>query len=117
MSRVLKKAECHTDRDHYCKSLCRQCYHAEYRLKNPEKCTTYYKTRSSTPEKRARDKLSWANRAYKVKYGMTLVDAENMLKEQGNECAICASYLTMADINVDHCHATGYVRGDTVHRM
>jgi hypothetical protein len=48
------------------------------------------------------------------RYGMTSADVDAMLKEQGGGCAICglAEFGTGTDMpNVDHCHATGVVRG------
>jgi len=46
------------------------------------------------------------------KYGITLEDKERMLNDQGNNCKICCQDFS-ADVNpvVDHCHASGVVRG------
>ena len=55
-------------------------------------------------------------RRLKYKYGMSLQDYEDILKKQGNRCAICKS-TSNSDPNrknnfdVDHCHVTGVVRG------
>ncbi len=48
-----------------------------------------------------------------IKYGMTLVDYQNLLESQGGVCAICGSEKSCADrpLAVDHCHDTGVVRG------
>jgi hypothetical protein len=48
------------------------------------------------------------------KYGVTLADYQAMLEAQGGNCAIC--HALEADqfkgvFHVDHCHATGAVRG------
>ncbi len=52
---------------------------------------------------------------YKHRYGITLEDYDNMLKEQGGCCAICGSSDSKChgrmNFAVDHCHETGKVRG------
>ena len=48
------------------------------------------------------------------KYGITLADQERMLVEQGGRCAICRTDRWGGQYNspvIDHCHATGKVRG------
>lgn len=58
----------------------------------------------------------------RTKYGMTLADLEQMLRDQDGKCAVCKIVLTAAVVsreeqtslkaaNVDHDHATGRVRG------
>lgn len=63
----------------------------------------------------------WArqrNRQHKLKlyYGISAEDYDRMLDAQGGRCAICGGTQTEADVrkrhlSVDHCHATGRVRG------
>ncbi len=59
--------------------------------------------------------LSQRRRNYKCKYGITIEDYDNMLKEQGGCCAICGSSDSKChgrmNFAVDHCHETGKVRG------
>jgi len=43
-------------------------------------------------------------------YGMTLADYEALLARQGGVCAICRER-PACRLYVDHCHATGWVRG------
>lgn len=53
-------------------------------------------------------------RAYDLqrRYGITPEDYERMLKEQHGHCAICHEPAdTPTELNVDHCHETGVVRG------
>lgn len=48
------------------------------------------------------------------KYGVTLADYDAMLERQGGKCAICQTTpetQRYAVFHVDHCHATGVVRG------
>lgn len=49
-----------------------------------------------------------------AQYGLTLADYDRMMAEQGGACSICGSPLPGAGhkrLVVDHCHATGRVRG------
>lgn len=51
---------------------------------------------------------------YRKKYGITLERYDEMLAAQGGVCAICAQpeqRKETANLAVDHCHATGEVRG------
>lgn len=56
-------------------------------------------------------------RTLKSKYGLSTSDYDRMLEQQGGVCAICNREPTernkagMVMLNVDHCHATGKVRG------
>tara|TARA_R100000808_G_scaffold19246_1_gene41849 strand:- start:8 stop:517 length:510 start_codon:yes stop_codon:yes gene_type:complete len=56
---------------------------------------------------------------YKSKFGITLDDYNRMLKSQNNRCAICNSTATgnrsQKYLSIDHCHATGKVRGLLCH--
>jgi hypothetical protein len=50
------------------------------------------------------------------KYGLSVEDFARMFHEQGGKCAICSCDLSAEaqkenTANVDHCHATGRVRG------
>lgn len=51
------------------------------------------------------------------KYGITLEDLENMLRDQDNKCAICGKKIFLFEsskkitAHVDHDHKTGKVRG------
>jgi len=47
------------------------------------------------------------------RYGLTPVDYAAMLDAQGGRCAICGEEAerTARRLSVDHCHATGKVRG------
>lgn len=44
------------------------------------------------------------------KYGITKEIYEDMLKEQGNCCAICTDSFGDSTPHIDHCHASGRVR-------
>lgn len=46
-----------------------------------------------------------------MKYGITEIDYERLLVEQGGACAICRNPSTGRRLSVDHDHDTGRVRG------
>lgn len=79
--------------------LCQQC---AYRARADRS--------TRTPEQRERARI----RALKYSYGLTLDDYRALLERQQHKCAICGIDLDDAEartICVDHCHATGKVRG------
>lgn len=45
------------------------------------------------------------------RYGMTRGEFERMLGRQGNRCAGCGTKVEIGTAHVDHCHASGRVRG------
>lgn len=71
----------------------------------------WYAARSPISSRVAKDQR------LKHKYGISLEDYENLLKDQGSVCAICDSKGTETKsghryaLAVDHCHITGSVRG------
>ena len=46
-------------------------------------------------------------------YKITIKDFDNLIEKQNNKCPICTLELdkTKSQIDVDHCHITGKVRG------
>ena len=66
-----------------------------WRKANKEKMSAYYR----------RDLLE-------KKFSMTLDDYDKMMHEQNSVCAICSkSCVSGRRLAVDHCHATGLIRG------
>lgn len=82
--------------------LCQPCKTAQHR----EYCksTNYHRKRYKkiAPQERERHLIR--------KYGMTQADYDRMFSAQGGQCAICNKTQERA-LDVDHCHATGLVRG------
>lgn len=89
------------------KSVCKECSPAqarEWRARNP----------GFEKERYQREKVAVRERHLVRKYGVTLADYDAMLKAQGGKCAICwapESAQFKGVFHVDHCHATGAVRG------
>lgn len=87
----------------------------EYRARNRE--TLRVRNREhyrNSPRSQAK------NRAMKLKtFGLTPEQYAAMLADQGGVCAICQRPCTSkksGTLHVDHCHATGLVRGLLCHR-
>lgn len=81
------------------------------------RATEEYKTKSRA-YKRSEKYQAWRrNDMFKKKFGITLVDYENMCKSQGGVCAICSLPETFTmkgkthSLALDHCHTTGKIRG------
>jgi hypothetical protein len=119
------------------KTQCQACYRREKRrergLRKPgpkpatEQRTHCQKGHEMTPEntlwsedtrngvKRSRDRCRtcFRNAALSRIYGLTAEQYDELFQAQGGCCAICRHQFTGEDrdTNVDHCHATGRVRG------
>lgn len=111
MARPKRNAECHPDRPHYARGLCKQCYNNKYR-------DQFNKRRY---ERRSKDHtgINERERGYflKSKYGITLEDYDEMLEAQDNACAICGKTPEENGrrLHIDHDHETGEVRGLLCH--
>lgn len=89
------------------KSTCKACgpvLAREWRARNPG----FEKARYQ------RERVATRERHLVRKYGVTLADYDAMLQAQDGKCAICLSPESAqykGVFHVDHCHATGAVRG------
>ena len=73
-----------------------------YRARNREKINARLRHRAQTdPDYRARRRAA--------AYGLSLQEFRALLARQENACAICGT--SDRFLHVDHCHATGKVRG------
>jgi hypothetical protein len=75
-----------------------------------ERSRRYY---ANHPEHRERRRQGNQRAQFKRKYGITVDEFERMKAQQGGVCAICGNgpHERRVDLSVDHCHATGVVRG------
>jgi hypothetical protein len=88
----------------------------EYRAANPEAVRAAQRRQRAnmTPEQKAALKAQKRINGYMRKYGLTMSKYETMLEAQGGTCAICRDPKRTGSfgfLDVDHCHATGKVRG------
>ena len=115
----------------YCSSYCadkarsfyNKNYKKEYYKSNRDKLVEdrkeYYRNNTSatlyTNKKwRAENKDSIRNSKLMSKYGISIEDYNDMLHEQRGLCKICRTEgrsKRIRNLNVDHCHTTGKVRG------
>lgn len=77
--------------------------------------------RQCQAEARERAPMRIRESALKRMYGITVADYDRMYAEQGGTCAICRQPEKLVrrgvlqELSVDHCHATGRVRGLLCH--
>lgn len=79
----------------------------EYVEKDRKRASRYYYEKGKskrTPESRFKDKL-------RQKYGLTLERFEELLEATKGRCPICREPINRRTAHIDHCHATGIVRG------
>lgn len=97
-----------------------KAYHREYRQNNREKLRAANRRRwAELPEaekvvQRAKNLAKVMKGHLKSKYGITQDDWDAMYVAQGGACAICrvpGRTGKSKKLSVDHCHATGRVRG------
>lgn len=106
---------CHPDRKHKARGMCPLCYDQWLYKVNPDaKAKMRARNRAyylKHYHKRERCYSREATRKYCLKrlYGLTPEDVERMICDQNSQCAICKK--TSNDLNVDHDHKTGKVRG------
>lgn len=80
----------------------RRVEHRAYRARNREKINARQRHRAETdPDYRARRRAA--------AYGLSLQEFKALLARQESACAICKT--SGRFLHVDHCHATGKVRG------
>ncbi len=107
-------------RDARCKSgyrsVCKTCVNAkarEWQRNNPDRM----KAISARGREKMRQSGRLKDRYLRDRFGITIEDYNRMLDEQNGACAICGRPETsmhqgkIRDLAVDHCHATGRVRG------
>ena len=97
-----RQAECHPDRKHHCRGLCRYCYNKQWKRDHPERAAEYYR----------RHRQEWRRYMLVSKWGMSPAEYDEMLEAQGGVCAICkGSEKDGRYLSVDHDHNSGKVRG------
>lgn len=118
--RVRRMADCHPSQVHYAFGMCWDCYSSAY---GKSRWVKYKKTltenrqrlRKENPERFAayerKYKHSHESKRLMRKYGITLAFYNELLAKQHGKCAICGGGNGTHKLAIDHCHATGRVRG------
>lgn len=134
--KVCTKCKIEKDESEFCKhdadkptlrSNCRLCVsqaHKQYRKDNAEtlnqKRRQHYKDNAAEIRKRARErklsprvKLVSKNFHLRANYGITIDQYKEMQEKYNHRCAICGKHQDNEHryLAVDHCHATGEIRG------
>lgn len=118
MAKTPKPASCHPDRAHHAKGMCWPCYSRWRYTENRTKATCH-------PDRplHARGlcaacygslvRIKEVNRSWALKrYGMTQEDYDTLYREQSGLCGICKNPPEIGkNLEVDHDHITGVVRG------
>jgi hypothetical protein len=108
-------------------AICRDCQNAKDRARYAQKdILSRRKEQKSVYDRERRERLraegklkkpdpeTQREQAMKRKYGITTKDYEVMVEAQNNECAICfapGEQERNGRLVIDHCHASGKVRG------
>jgi hypothetical protein len=101
------------------RTICKPCYAAgmrEYLARNPEQARKKRLALVSWQERNPRARKDYMLR---LKYGVTVDHYEQLMREQNGKCAVCSGDERGIDhrtgkpraLAVDHCHATGTIRG------
>jgi len=92
------KADCHPERAHQSKGLCKACYMKQY-------LANYVRPKESLEN---RKNGHWARQGI----AFTVADYDALFYDQGGVCAIChCPPVAGKSLSVDHDHDTGRVRG------
>lgn len=92
----------------------------EHRKNNPKKYKKYYNNRrkkhleEDRAARRAYNKShpeKHRGRQYKKKYGISLQEYNSLLISQGGVCKSCGSPPSRRNLDIDHDHSTGMIRG------
>lgn len=118
---AIRPAPCHPESELHCKNLCRPCYNKQAhsrRMLDPEfRARSVAKSRKWALDNPERAYLLDANKHLQRRFGITMAQYNSMLQEQNGVCAICKNPEKMVTkkrvsrLAVDHCHATGRIRG------
>lgn len=116
-------ANCHPERKHSSKGLCRLCYQASYRQNNGDRIRRGHKIwRDKNPDKVKATAFRYRSKQtsqFKVKhiasrckkFGITLEQYFQVLDLQNNQCAICLRSFLNTRPNLDHSHQLRAARG------
>lgn len=113
----MRMAECHPDRIHCAKGLCRPCYNTANAGSAKASRKRWLEANREAARASARKyKLTYSEavRAAKLRwrYSISIAEYEELLTSQNGLCKICNKYDSCGNkLSVDHCHKTGRVRG------
>ncbi len=111
-ARIKRVNDCHPERQHYAKGLCRACYRNSPLMQQVR--TAYYQ--ANRERWREHTRRAKERRVKQVKaYGISAAEMERMLAAQRGLCALCGNPPKRKRLALDHCHRTGRVRAFLCH--
>lgn len=105
--------------------LCRKEDNKKYYIDNPGRVTEQVRSwRENNLEKYHQNRKAWRSKnreranwyARKYKYGISYQEGLDVMKSQGNSCAICGKVIAGSRFHIDHDHRDGSVRGFLCHQ-
>ena len=106
--------ECgHVERKHYALGLCEPCWKRQHRRADPDWHRREMERRARRLQAEGVSIAGWHRSRILRRYGLTLAGFHALDDAQGGRCAICGGPPSGPGnrLHVDHCHATGTVRG------
>ena len=102
-----------TDKKRGSCGVCDSAYSRGWKKANPVNDEQREKRRLRSKKHREENPDYAKGLSLKTLYGITFDEYNDMFIEQGGSCAICGKHQSemKKSIHVDHCHATGKVRG------
>ncbi len=98
----------HLDKRHYAMGLCRQCYRVQPWFL--EKRKVYYQQNKHLYRAQS-ERVRVEKRRQSKAYGISKAEWDALYEAQNSVCAICSKPPGKRSLSVDHCHATGKIRG------
>lgn len=101
----------------YYDGLDKRCKQCSYELHNDWRRNNLGKVAASQRAKYAKDPDRFKDYEKKRRYGLTSGEYDTMLTKQNSKCAICFTETPggKGAFHVDHCHASGLIRGLLCH--
>ncbi len=99
-----RPATCHPERPRYGRGLCLSCYRQEPDVLEKARLRSANNRRNLSPKQ-------WREVARLRKYGAGPREVSSILATQSFRCPLCSTPLDEQSGVVDHCHATGNIRG------
>lgn len=111
-ARIKRVNECHPERQHYAKGLCRACYRNSPFMQIRR--AAYYQANKAQWVEHNRKAKERRTRLVKAR-GVSRTVLDRMLAKQRGVCALCGDPPKRKALALDHCHRTGRVRAFLCH--
>lgn len=116
----IRFSDCHPERVHSAKGLCKECYRKLLIARNPQVAIAN-RARAKRWKENNQERYALLGKAKHLrrKFGITLIEYQNLLDSQRGVCFLCKNPEKIknhiskktSSLAVDHCHKTGKIRG------